>query len=174
MRRFLDLLEELVLELYTYPGPSVALINGHAIAGGCVLALCCDYRIAKADPRTRIGLNEVAIGVRYPPRVLRLVRARVPVRYRELVLLGAELLPVEQAREIGLIDEVAEDASRRAGERLAALSRHPHDAYAAAKLALRGGELDVAPEERARFVEHDLPSWTGPATKERLRELLRR
>src|SRR5215475_5138111 len=63
MRRFLALLDDLVLDLYTHPAPTVALVNGHAIAGGCVIALCCDQRIAQRNPRTRIGLNEVALGV---------------------------------------------------------------------------------------------------------------
>lgn len=174
MRRFLDLLEDLVLELYTYPGPTVALVNGHAIAGGCVLALCCDHRVAKAGAHTRIGLNEVALGVRFPPRVMRLVRARVPARVRELVVLGADLFTPDHARELGLVDEVAEDASSRAGERLGMLARHPADAYAAAKRALRGGELDPTPAELERWLSEDIAVWTAPATKARIRAILER
>src|SRR5436190_21503186 len=69
MLGFLGLLERCMSALYLYPGPTVALVNGHAIAGGCVLTLCCDYRISTSSPRTRIGLNEVALGVRFPPRI---------------------------------------------------------------------------------------------------------
>jgi enoyl-CoA hydratase/carnithine racemase len=174
MHTFLDLLEDLVHDLYLYPGPLVALVNGHAIAGGCVVALCADHRIAKASAHVRVGLNEVALGVRFPPRVLRLARARLPAEHRERVLLGAELYTVEHARELGLVDEVADDASSRAGERLANLARHPRDAYAATKLALRRNELQASPEERARWLEHDLPVWTSPETKERVRAVLRR
>ena len=174
MRAFLELLEDLVLELYTYPGPTVALVNGHAIAGGCVLALCCDHRVAKRNDKARIGLNEVALGVRYPPRVLGLVRARIPRRHRELVVLGAELFAPEQARTLGLVDEVTEDASSRAGERLAALAAHPADAYRAAKLGLRAGELDASDEQRRAWLDRELPFWTAPETKERIRSVLRR
>jgi enoyl-CoA hydratase len=173
LRSFLQLLEDLVLDLYTYPGPTVALVNGHAIAGGCVLALCCDHRIAKANPRTRIGLNEVALGVCFPPRVLRLARARLPARHRERVLLGAELFAPEHARELGLIDEVADDASSRAGEQLAALALHPRGAYSRTKLALRGGELEPGPDERARWLAEDLPAWSSAETKQRIAAVLR-
>lgn len=49
MARFLGLLDDLVDALYAYAGPKVACINGHA--GGCVVALCCDYRVAVDDAR---------------------------------------------------------------------------------------------------------------------------
>ncbi|NOY25956.1 MAG: enoyl-CoA hydratase/isomerase family protein, partial [Oligoflexia bacterium] len=67
MGRFLDGLEGLVTDLFHYPGPVVAAINGHAIAGGAVVALACDHSIATTSARTRIGLNEVSIGLRFPP-----------------------------------------------------------------------------------------------------------
>jgi enoyl-CoA hydratase len=174
MRRFIDLLEDLVLELYTYPGPTVALVNGHAIAGGTVLALCCDYRIAHDDPRMRIGLNEVALGVRFPPRILRLARARIPLAHRERVLLGAELVAPRDALAVGLIDEVSADAASRAREHLATLARHPAATYAATKRALRAGALDPTAEERAHFLEHDLPGWTAAELKQRIDALLKR
>jgi enoyl-CoA hydratase/carnithine racemase len=63
MSLFLARLEALMEALYLYPGPSVAYVNGHAIAGGCLLALFCDYRVAAPNPKTKIGLNEVALGL---------------------------------------------------------------------------------------------------------------
>jgi enoyl-CoA hydratase/carnithine racemase len=174
MRRFLGLLDDLVLDLYTYTGPTVALVNGHAIAGGCVLALCCDVRIAQRNPRVRIGLNEVALGVRFPPRVMALVRDRIPRRFLELVLLGAELYPPERAAELGLVDETCDDAERVARERLAALARHPASAYRAAKQRLRAGVFDQAPEEHMRFEREDLPAWTTEAVRSQIRAVLER
>ena len=51
MRAFLELLESLMTELFQYPGPVVAHVNGHAIAGGCILALACDHRVAAGGRR---------------------------------------------------------------------------------------------------------------------------
>jgi enoyl-CoA hydratase len=171
MRRFLGLLEDLVLDLYTYPGPIVASINGHAIAGGCVLALTCDHRIVADNPKLRMGLNEVAIGVRYPPRVMALVRDRVPRQALERVVLGAGLHPPERALELGLVDEIsgAPDVARA---RLAELARHPADAYQAAKRALREDVLGPTPEAAARFEHDDLPVWTSERTKAQINAIL--
>lgn len=174
MAAFLDLLEEMTRALFEYPGPTVALVNGHAIAGGCVLALCCDHRVAPASGKARIGLNEVALGLRFPPRVMKLVKARVPPHALGRVVLGAELFDPAAALEFGLLDELADDASARAGERLAALSAHPPDAYARAKQLLRGGVLDVSADEAARFAEHDLASWTSEALHQKIRQVLAR
>lgn len=174
MARFLALLEELVFDLYTYPGPTAACVNGHAIAGGCVLALTCDVRVMTASPAARIGLSEVALGLAFPPRVLNLARERIPRRYWEEVLLGAGLFEPARAAEIGLVDELASEPLGAASARLGALGKHPSAAYAATKRRLREGVLGPSPSEQARFEAEDLPRWTSAELKEKLRGILRR
>ena len=174
MKRFLTLLEDLVVDLFTYPGPTVALVNGHAIAGGCVLTLCCDYRVATSHPKARIGLNEVALGLRFPLKILELCRVRIPKRHLEHVVLGAELFDPETARKLGLVDEVTENAAPVARRHLERLASHPPAAYAAAKLGLRRDLLTPSSEARARWEAEDLPSWTSPELKERLGNLFKR
>jgi enoyl-CoA hydratase/carnithine racemase len=174
MERFLDLLERLVEALYTYPAPTVACVNGHAIAGGCVLTLCCDHRIAADDPAIRIGLNEVALGLPFPPRLFTVVRRRVAPRALERVLLEAGLYPPRTALELGLVDAVAADAARAAREHLERLAAHPRDVYAATKRALRGTALELSADERRRFRDELVPAWCAPAVKERVRAVLGR
>src|SRR6185503_9087711 len=77
MRRFIDLFDAFMLRIFELPIPVVAAINGHAIAGGCVLALQCDVRIA-ADKEARIGLNETQLGIGLPAVVLETLRGQVP------------------------------------------------------------------------------------------------
>jgi enoyl-CoA hydratase/carnithine racemase len=166
MLGFLHLLEKTMVAWYTHPAPVVACVNGHAIAGGCVLALCCDLRIAQASPKTKIGLNEVALGVEFPPHTLQIVRDRVPPRSRERVLLAAELFGVEAALAQGLIDEVADDAIARAKERLNELATLPRQAYAVTKRAIRVSL--VSPAEQDRQLREALGAWTSDEVRARV------
>jgi enoyl-CoA hydratase len=176
MSRYLRLLERCMSAYYLHPAPIVALLNGHAIAGGCVLALACDYRVATSDPRVRIGLNEVALGVPFPPRVLHVVRDRVPRAFQTAVLLGAELFSPEDALRCGLVDEVSADAGATARARLAKLAKHPADAYAATKRALRGSaDTDLASDQAEAFwIRESAPSWSSTELKQRVLAALKR
>ena len=174
MERFLDLLEQLVERLYLHPGPTVACVDGHAIAGGCVLALCCDHRVAASRPDIRIGLNEVALGLEFPPKLFRVVRRRVAPRALERVLLEAGLHDPRTALELGLVDELADDAPTVARARLARLAAHPREAYEATKRALRAGVCDLTAAEEHRFREELVPAWCTPAVKARVRAVLKR
>src|SRR5512137_1852473 len=130
MRRLLLALDGAVEALFHHPAPTVALVNGHAIAGGAVLAMCCDVVVVRDDPRIRMGLNETAIGLPFPPKVTALARHRLPRPALERVLLGGALHPPADARALGLADEVAADAEAVAGAALARLAAHPRAAYA--------------------------------------------
>lgn len=177
LRSFLDALDELCARLYLWPAPTVAFLNGHAIAGGCVLTTCCDHRIALADPRLRIGLNEVALGVCFPPRILAILRDRLSRERAQRLLLGADLFGVDEALRLGLLDEVvagADEALARARARLETLASHPLRAYAATKRSLRAAAAEADPAARRRFLDEDLATWTASGTRERMLAVLRR
>jgi enoyl-CoA hydratase len=176
MARFLDLLEETLAALYFYPGPVVALVQGHAIAGGCVVMLCCDWRVAADDQKVKIGLNEVALGLRFPPRTWEIVRRRVPSVHHHEVLLGAGLFEPRRALELGLVDEVVADPGAAAREELARLAALPRRAYVDAKHDLRGSTAeDLVPEaESKQRVRQMLPVWTSAEVKARVMALLAR
>lgn len=174
MERFLGLLGELVRALYHHPAPTVALVNGHAIAGGSVLALTCDLRVARADASIRIGLNETALGLEFPPAILRLVRARVSPHALDRVVLEAGLHAPEAAAALGLIDEVAADAEGTAAARLGTLAGHPRATYASAKRSLREGLLDESEAELRRYREELLPLWASDTVKMRIAAALAR
>lgn len=168
MDTFLTALEDLLYALYNYPGPTVAVVNGHAIAGGCLVAMCCDHRVCAAEPKLKIGLNEVALGLQFPPAVLALARRRLAPQAFDEAILGARLYGPQDALRVGYVDEVASDAEAVARARLAELARHPRDAYVAAKRAIRGGVLDADSAQRRAAREALLPVWTAPDLKARI------
>lgn len=172
MDRFLRTLERLILRLYHHPGPTVALVQGHAIAGGAVLARSCDVAIAADDPRTRIGLNEVALGLRFPPSALAGLTARIDRRHHSEVFLGAHLFTPTDAARVGLIDRVSASAEADARAELALRAQHPAQAYADTKADLWASATQVSAEVEAAFAETVLPAWTSPALKRRIQAVL--
>ncbi len=169
MTTFLGTLEELVKALYEHPAPVVAWVNGHAIAGGCVLALCADMRVMTAREGVRIGLNEVALGLRFPPLTFAMVRARLTAPSLERVLLESALYEAADARALGLVDVVGEEAVARM--MLSKLASHPRDIYAATKLLLRP-RLETAEDDRRKFREDTIPYWASPERRAALLALI--
>ncbi|MEZ4453231.1 MAG: enoyl-CoA hydratase/isomerase family protein [Nannocystaceae bacterium] len=174
MITFLTALDDLVLELYTYPGPTVAWVNGHAIAGGCILALCCDHRVAVHRPSVKIGLSEVALGVAFPPAPLAVVQARVARQSVDEVVLGARLYSPGEALARGLVDELAADEGERARACLETLAASPRDGYAIAKSMLRARIRRQAEAEREQFFADHLERWLGPELRQRIDARLRK
>ena len=172
METFLHRLENFFKTVWLYPGPTAAAINGHAIAGGCILAMCCDTVVSTSNERARIGLNEVALGLRFPPGLQHFVRATVASDKINEVILGSGLHSPTAALRLGLVQEVADNPVERATERLAKLSKHPADAYAATKRDLRHGVMDASEEDQKRFAEEVLPFWTSDELKAKIRSIL--
>lgn len=100
---FIRALSKAFLDLFEYPGPAVAAINGHAIAGGFVLAAACDHRVA-ADGGARLGLSELKVGVPFPTAAIEIVRHAVGTALASRYALGAELYGVREAD--GFVDEI--------------------------------------------------------------------
>src|SRR5262249_42370062 len=142
VRRFLPLLSRFLRALFTFPRPVVAAVNGHAIAGGCVVVLACDARLM-AEGTGTIGGPEVLVGVPFPSAALEVVRFAVPPdKVQSLIYTGRTLAPRE-ALAAGLIDEVVapEGLPARAQELAGRLALIPPAVYRLTKQALRAPAL---------------------------------
>jgi enoyl-CoA hydratase len=157
--RFLSLFDDLVVALLSHDAPVVSCVNGHAIAGGCIIAMTTDHRVATSAPTARIGLNEVPLGLVFPPRVLRLVQTRVSAHARHRVLLEGATHAPPVAKELGLVDEVADDAMGAARAMIDKLASYPATSYVHTKKMLNASVIAVSDEERRGFEAELLPAW---------------
>jgi enoyl-CoA hydratase len=129
---------------YELPFPLVGAITGHAIAGGMVLALTTDVRVASRAGR--YGLTEVKVGIPYPAAAIELVRAELPPHAARLLALGGRLYGAEECLAVGVFDELAADgpaALDRALAIAAELAELDGDTYARTKAGLRRAAWDV-------------------------------
>lgn len=161
---FVPALSAAIRAVFYHPGPVVAAVNGHAIAGGCVLAAACDMRLMSGGT---IGLTELRVGIPFPGVPLEVMRHALGPTTRRLAA-TTELVSPQEALAIGLIDRVTEpdsllDEALAEAERLATISP---DVYAFTKRQLQGPArerietLSPADENAATQM------WASPAARE--------
>lgn len=110
LEEFLPALSEAFLAVFNCPVPVVAAVNGHAVAGGCILVCACDYRVMNVD-HGRIGVTESLVGLPFPVTALEILRFAVGThRLQELTHFG-RTHPAAEAVGLGLIDEAVAGVS---------------------------------------------------------------
>lgn len=103
--RFFDVARSLA----NSPVPVAAAIAGHNPAGGCVLALCCDYRVMARGP-FRIGLNETQVGLAVPEAIQYLMRRVIGAQRAERLIVAGAMIESEHAHQLGLVDVICEQS----------------------------------------------------------------
>ena len=157
--------------------PVVAALTGHAPAGGCVLALCCDYRVMARSVDTArpfaIGLNETEVGLVVPEGIQRLMRRVVGPYRAERLLVAGEMVPAEHALQIGLVDELVDqhDVTARAVAWLEKLLRLPHHPMLQTR-ALARRDLIEALDPGLIQLERFVDAWHAPDTQAALHALV--
>ncbi|HEY5674196.1 MAG TPA: enoyl-CoA hydratase/isomerase family protein, partial [Malonomonas sp.] len=107
VRQFLPALDEVFETLFFCSKPLVAAVNGHAIAGGCLLTCCADRRLMAAG-KAQIGVPELRVGVPFPTVALEIMRARTKPDFIAEVILDAATYAPAEALQRGLIDAIVE------------------------------------------------------------------
>lgn len=157
--------------------PVVAALTGHAPAGGCVLALCCDYRVMahSIDPARpfAIGLNETQVGLVVPEGIQRLLR-RVVGEYRaERLMIAGEMVSAERALEIGLVDELVDvdQVVPRAVAWLEALLKLPYQPMLQTRAVARRAVVEALSPD-VIHLEAFVDQWWEPETQTALNALV--
>jgi enoyl-CoA hydratase len=153
----------------------VAAVNGHAIAGGCVLACCADRRIMAQDVG-RIGVTEILVGVPFPALAFEIVRFAVPPRYLPEFTLSGATYASDEALRRGWVDEIAEpedlleDATAVARE----LSLLSPAAFTQTKRQIRQPVTERLQAGGAATDKAVTEIWTAPATITYIRDYVAR
>ena len=170
---FVERFTVLLVQLLAARGPMIAAINGHAVAGGCIMALACDNRIGTAGD-FKIGMNELAIGVTLPAAGLEIPRGALTPAALRRVTLNAELMDPETALDIGVLDELASDgeaAVERACELARSLGRYG-DVFTTVKGGIVGPVAHRIKEHRAAFDHRFVESWFSETARNAREEAL--
>ena len=153
--------------------PVIGAINGHAIAGGMVLALCCDYRIA-ASMNAQFGLTEVRVGVPFPEAAYNVIADQLrPETLRRLIQFGENINP-DTALAWGAVDAVIEPEAvvERAHQKALACLRIPTRGYAEVKQQLRGPTISKNSELIALNRDKYLGQWLDDAARKAALDVL--
>jgi len=162
------------------PVPVVAAIGGHAPAGGCVLALCCDYRVMARSPDPakpfRIGLNEVQVGLAVPEGIQILLRRLVGLRRAERLLVAGAMVPARRAFAIGMVDQLAnmQQVVPTAIGWLDELLALPSAPMLATRALARADVVEALTDPKRIDLDRFLEAWNEPDTQTALQALVAR
>ncbi len=174
-KHFLPALAKLYMSAFFLSKPLVAAVNGHAVAGGCILACCADRRLM-ARGEGRIGVTELLVGVPFPPLAFEIMRfATAPRYFPEIIYTGATF-PPEEALARGLIDEIVApeqlvELAIAAAEKLGALRP---EAFALTKQQMRQPVADALDRHGKRVDAATAAVWLAPETAASMRDYVSR
>ena len=170
---FVPGLARFLVDLFEFPLPLIAAINGHAIAGGCIVACACDYRIM-AEGKGTIGVPELLVGVPFPTVAIEIMRFAVPPHELQALVYTGRTCGAEDALRRGLVNEVAaaDQLLARARDVAQQLGAIPAPVFAATKRALRH---DTAARVRNDSTLGDVvQQWSSPETRAHIQQYLDR
>jgi 3,2-trans-enoyl-CoA isomerase len=167
--QFLDLVTTLTL----FKKPLISAISGHSPAGGCVLAVCSDYRVM-AEGKYIIGLNEVPVGIIVPNSIFELYAFWIGKAKAYQNLLEGKLMGADEAKSIGLIDETApiESLMTVAQKKMKTYISYDPTTWQESKLNLRQDLIQSVSADQTATLEKMLKQWWAPSTRSILKTII--
>lgn len=166
IREFWQTFLNLVKTAASFSKPMVAAINGHSPAGGCVLALCCDYRLM-AEGKYIIGLNEVPVGIIVPDSIFNLYAFWIGKSLAYQFLLAGKLMGTGEALKYKLVDEVVNKASilTLAERQVRKYLQFNWTTWQQSKLNMRGELIQSASKDQTEILDAILKQWWSPYSR---------
>lgn len=158
--------------IFMYPKPVIAALNGHTIAGGCMLALACDRRIMVSG-KARISLNEIAFGSSVFAGSTEMLRLCVGSRYATQILYSGAMYSAEEAETMGLVDRVTTETNLLDTSNAMALElgKKPAPAFAGIKELLRTPAAQEMKQNETDSIKKFVDIWYSDATWENLKNI---
>ena len=175
VKAFLPLLGDAFFKTFTFSKPLIAAVNGHAIAGGCVLACACDYRVM-AEGKGRIGTPELSVGVPFPSMAMEILRLVVPPHRLQAVIYQGLTCTPDDALANGFVDELAAPDALldRAVEVAAHLGSLPPASFALTKRIIRQPSRDRVVRYMRSVDEEVLEAWMSSRVQNAVRAYVER
>ena len=169
---FLSKFTNLYSYMFLYPKPILAALNGHAIAGGCMLALACDRRIIISE-KAKMSLNEIDLGVPIFVGITEILRFCVGSRIATEILYSGTLYSPEQAYSLGLVDEIVgtDDLISAANKAASDLGLKPYSAFAGIKSLLRKPILEGISQKENESIKRFVDIWYSDSTRDILEKV---
>lgn len=175
VRKFLPALNAMFDAVFHFPKPVVAAINGHAIAGGCVLACCADRRLM-AQGNGRIGVTELLVGLPFPALAFEVMRSVTLSRYFPQAIYAGETYFPDGGAERGWIDEVvsAADLLDRAVGVAQTLAALPAATFAMTKRQMHLPVIERMQREGDKIDAAVIDIWAAPEATARIQDYVAR
>jgi len=170
--KFVSKFSRLARDIFIYPKPVAAALNGHTVAGGCILALACDLRVM-AEGKAKIALNELTFGSTAFTSIVEMLRYTVGPANAQKLLYSGKMNTAEEALAIGLVDEIrpAEEVLNAANNYMSGLSSLDADAFKSVKMLLRKTAYELIEAEEERAVSEFVDIWYSERTRRNLKKI---
>ncbi len=163
----------MIAKLYACPVPTVAAVNGHAVAAGLILALSADYRIGPSGDAS-FGLTEARVGIPFPAGAMVVLNAELAAHHVRYITLRASTFNADEARSRGVFDEVqpADQVMKRALEVACDMASMPADGYRRIKQQLRAAAIVELERINREASDPMLTQWISPEAADACAKLL--
>ena len=158
--------------MFLYPKPIIAALNGHAIAGGCMLAITCDHRVMVSE-KAKISLNEIDLGVPVFAAITEILRFCAGSRNATEILYSGAMYAAKEALALGLIDEIVgrEDFDKTVKKRASELGKKPGPAFSGIKSFLREPILDGISQKENESMKQFVEIWYSDSARAILKDV---
>lgn len=169
---FLEGFTGLYTDLFLYSKPVIGALNGHTVAGGCMLSLACDYRVM-ASGKARISLNEITFGAAVLAGSAEMLRFSAGSANAAKILYSGAMYSAEEARRLSLIHEVADESALfAAAEKIAGeFAAKPPEPFSEIKSLLRKPVAEAMKVQEAGSIQRFVDIWYSEPTWANLKNI---